>query len=181
MNIMTYIAKPKVFHPSSPEERDRAHAPRLRGRDHDAVRRLRTRLDHGGHHPGVLGAVDSAASRRQAVGHRLLVEDAGVLPARGARLQRRAWTHAGARHRRQRGQRRPDLHRRLGRRRLAVDRARPDVPCDPAQREPALRAREQRRLRADQRAVLGVGRPRLAQQEGRGQHDGGDRRRACWR
>ena len=53
---MTYIAKPKVHHPSLQEERDRADAPRLRRRDHDALRRLRPRLDHGRDHPGVLGA-----------------------------------------------------------------------------------------------------------------------------
>ena len=45
--------------PVAAEERDRADPPRLRRRDHDAVRRLRPRLDHRGHHPGVLGAVDS--------------------------------------------------------------------------------------------------------------------------
>ena len=93
---MTYIAKPKVHHPALPEERDRPDPARLRGRDHDALRRVRPRLDHRGDHPGVLGSVDPAAPRREAVGHRLLVEDAGLLPARGARVQRRARPDADA-------------------------------------------------------------------------------------
>ena len=80
--------------------------------------------------------------------------------------------------RRQRRQPRPHLHRHLGRRRFALDRPRPAVPRHPPQREHALRAREQRRLRPHQGPVLGVGRSRLAQQEGRGQHHGA-RSTAC--
>jgi hypothetical protein len=54
----------------------RLHPARLRGPDLDAVRRLRPRLDLGGDHPGLLGARHRAAPRGQALGHRLLVEDA---------------------------------------------------------------------------------------------------------
>ena len=60
------------------------------------------------------------------------------------------------------------LHRRLGRRRLAVDRAGPALPRHPPQREHALRAREQRRLRPHQGPVLGVGGHRVEVEEGRG-------------
>ena len=168
--------KPAVVHPGLQRNEIGLTRRDYEGSMTTLVRRLRTRLDHRGHRAGVLGTVDSAAPRRQALRHRLFVEDAGVLPERGARIQRRPWTHAGARDRRQRRQQRADLHRRVRRRRLAVDRARPALARDPAQREPALRPREQRRLRPDERAVLRVGRPRLAQQEGRGQHDGVDRR-----
>jgi hypothetical protein len=93
---MTYIAKPKVHHPSL-QKNDIG----LTRRDYEGAittlcAGLRARLHHGGHHPGVLGAVDSAAHGGEALGHRLLVEDAGLLPARGARLQQRARPHAGA-------------------------------------------------------------------------------------
>ena len=124
--------------PGCCRERARAHAPRLRGRDVDAVRRLRPRLDHGGDHPGVLGA---RHSRRTSVAklsrHRLLVEDDGLLRER----VRTASTPCTAACRRSRPARtprtRPDLHRRLGRRRFAVDRLRPVRARDPPQREHA--------------------------------------------
>ena len=38
---MTYIAKPKLHHPGTADQQARLHPPRLRGRDLDAVRRLR--------------------------------------------------------------------------------------------------------------------------------------------
>jgi 2-oxoglutarate ferredoxin oxidoreductase subunit beta len=72
---MTYIAKPKLHHPPCRSTR-RLHPPRLRRQDLDAVRRLRPRLDLGRDHPGLLGDGHRAAPRRQAVRHRLLVEDA---------------------------------------------------------------------------------------------------------
>ena len=96
----------------------------------------------------------------------LPVEDAGPLPARGARLQQRPRPHAGGGDRRQRRQRRPDHDRRLGRRRFVVDWVGTTVPRHPPQREHALHAREQRRLRPDQGPVLGVGRPGLHREEG---------------
>ncbi len=52
-------------------------------------------------------------------------------------------------------------------------------PRHPPQREPALRAREQRRLRPDQGQFSAAADQRLDQQEGRGQHDGAHRRRAA--
>ena len=113
--------------------------------------------------------------------HRLLVEDADLLRQRRARLQLGARAHAGDRHRRQRRQPRPDLHRHLGRRRFAVDRPRPAVPRHPPQRRHALRHREQRRLRPDQGPVLGVGRRRLEEQARRGRTAWRPSIRCCWR
>ena len=43
---MSFITKPQGPPPRPADERARAHAPRLRGRDVHAVRRLRPRLDH---------------------------------------------------------------------------------------------------------------------------------------
>ena len=176
---MTYIAKPKVYHPSLQKNEIGLTRRDYEGAITTLCAGLRSRFDHRRGDPGVLGVVDCAASRGQALGDRLLVEDARVFPARGARLQQRARPHAGGGHRCQRRQRRSALHRRLGRRRFAVDRPRPDVPRDSPQRQPALHPREQRRLRAHQGTVLGVGRQGLARQEGRGEHDGSHRRRAA--
>ena len=137
------------------EERARLHPPRLRRRHLDAVRRLRPRFDLGRDHPGVLRARRGAAPRRQAVGHRLLVEDADVFPRQLARLQQRARPHAVGADRRRARQPRPDLPRRFRRRRFGVDRPRP-VRARPApRREHGLHRREQRRVRPDQGPVLG--------------------------
>ena len=59
------------------------------------------------------------------------------------------------------------LHRRLRRRRHAVDRLRPVRARDPPQREHAVHDREQRRVRPDQGPVLGVRRHRHEVEEGR--------------
>ena len=67
----------------------------------------------------------------------------------------------------------------LGRRRFAVDRTRPALPRDSPQREYLVRAREQRRLRADQGAVLGVGRCRLEVEARRTERAAADRSRAA--
>ena len=69
----------------------------------------------------------------------------------------------------QRGQPPPALHRRLGRRRLALDRPRPARARHPPQPRHGLRHREQRRLRAHQGPVLGLGGRRLEVEEGRGE------------
>jgi hypothetical protein len=57
------------------------------------VRRLRARLDLGGHHPGLLGAGHRAAPRRQALGHRLQSKTPDYFLG-AARLQHRARPHA---------------------------------------------------------------------------------------
>ena len=122
---MTYLAKPKLHHPTLAKQQGRLHAARLRRQDLHAVRRLRPRLDLGGHHPGLLGARHRAAPRRQALGHRLQLEDARLFPRRLARLQHRARPHALGADRRQPRQPRAALPRRLRRRRLGLDRPRP--------------------------------------------------------
>jgi len=50
------------------------------------------------------------------------------------------------------------------------------VPRHPAQREHRLHSREQRRLRIDEGAILGVGGCRLDREKGPGQHHAGHRR-----
>ena len=91
---MTWIAKPKAASPDADQEQGRLHPARLRRQDLHAVRRLRARLDLGGHHPGLLGAGHRAAPRGQALGHRLLVQDADYFLGRQPRLQHRARAHA---------------------------------------------------------------------------------------
>ena len=105
--------------PQAADERARLHASRLRGLGLDALRRLRPRFDQRRDHPGLLRARPAAAPRRQALGHRLLVEDADLFPRPEPRLQQRARPHAVGADRRQPRQPRPHLSRRLRRRRLA--------------------------------------------------------------
>ena len=153
----------------------RLHAARLRGQDLDAVRGLRPRLDLGRDHPGLLGTRHRAAPRGQAVRHRLLVEDAGLLPRQLARLQLGARPHAVGADRREPRQPRPALPRRVGRRRLGLDRPRPVRAPDPARRQHDLHRREQRRVRPDQGPVLGHRRPGLEVQARRDQPRRADR------
>ena len=82
----------------------RAHGPRLRRRHVDAVRRLRSRLDHCRDRASVLRARHPAARCREDERHRLLVQDARVLHERVARLQLGARPHAVDRDRRERRQ-----------------------------------------------------------------------------
>ena len=91
---MTYLAKPKLHHPTLPKNRLGYTRRDYEGKISTLCAGLRPRLDHRGDHPGVLGARDRAAPRRQALGHRLLVEDARLLPRQLARLQQRARPHA---------------------------------------------------------------------------------------
>ncbi len=163
--------------PDPAAQQARLHAARLRRQDLDPVRRLRPRLDLGGAGPGLLGARHRAAPRRQAVGHRLLVEDARLLPRRLARLQHRARPHAVGADRREPREPRAAVPRRQRRRRLGVDRPRPVRACDAARRQHDLHRREQRRLRPDQGPVLGDRRPGQQEQEGRGQQRHRDRPR----
>ena len=93
-------------HPASQE--DQPHRPRARHlprqQDH-AVRRLRAQRHLRAHHRRVLRAGHGSEAGHQAVRHRLLEQDAGLLPRRLARLQRRARPHAVGRDRRAAGQR----------------------------------------------------------------------------
>ena len=164
---MTYIAKPKLHHPTLPKNALGFTRRDYEGKVSHAVRRLRPRLDLGGADPGLLGARHRAAPRRQAVGHRLLVEDARLLPRQLARLQHRARPHALGADRRQPRQPRAAVPGRLRRRRLGVDRPRPVRARDAPRREHDLHRREQRRLRPHQGPVLGHGRPGQQVEEGR--------------
>src|SRR5205085_4144369 len=80
--------------PRAAQEQARLHAPRLRRRRVDALRGLRARLDLVRDHPGVLRARRCAASGREALRHRLFVEDTDLLPGQFARLQQRARAYA---------------------------------------------------------------------------------------
>ena len=159
--IMTYIAKPKFHHPALPKNAlgytHRDYEGKIStlcaGCGHDSI----TAVDHR----GLLRAVDRAAPRGEDFRHRLLVEDHRLFPQRLARLQLGARPHAVGADRRQSRQPRPDLSRRLGRRRLRLDRARPVRARDAARRQHGLHRREQRRVRPDQGPVLGHRRPRL--------------------
>jgi 2-oxoglutarate ferredoxin oxidoreductase subunit beta len=52
---MTYLAKPRLHHPTLPANKLGFHAARLRREDIDPVRRLRPRFDLGGAGAGLLG------------------------------------------------------------------------------------------------------------------------------
>ena len=170
VDVMTYIAKPKFHHPALPKnELGYTHrdyegtvSTLCAGCGHD--------FDHGVDHRGLLRTLDRAAPGGEDFRHRLLVEDAGLFPRQLARLQFRARPHAVGAHRRQSRQPRPDLSRRVGRRRLRLDRLRPVRACDAPRRQHGLHRREQRRVRPDQGPVLRHRRPRLENQARRHQH-----------
>ena len=152
---MTYIAKPRLHHPKLP-----TNALGYTRRDYEGA--VSTLCAGCGHdfdqcrdHPGLLRAEPAAASDRQALRHRLLVEDADLFSRQVARLQQRARAHAVGVDRRQPRQSRARLSRHLRRRRFGLDRARPVRALHPPRRQHGLHRREQRRLRPDQGAVLG--------------------------
>ena len=77
---MSYIAKPKVAHPGLAKKQSRSYPARLRGHCVHVVRRVRTRLGNGGHHPGSIRVRRYRATQAgQDERHRLFVEDAGLL------------------------------------------------------------------------------------------------------
>ena len=80
--------------PDPAEEQARLHAPRLRGQGQHPVRRLRPRLHQRRADPGLLGARHPAAPRRQALRHRLQLQDPRLLPRQQPRLQHRPRPHA---------------------------------------------------------------------------------------
>ena len=172
---MTYIAKPRLHHPKLP-----TNALGYTHRDYEgAVSTLCAGCGHDSISAAIIQAcfelIVAAAPHRQAVRHRLLVEDADLFPRPVARLQQRARAHAVGADRRQPRQPRPDLSRRLGRRRLGLDRPRPVRALHPPRRQHGLHRREQRRLRADQGPVLGDRRQGLEGQARRRQHRLADR------
>ena len=159
--VMTYIAKPKFHHPALPKN--------ALGYTHRDYEGSVSTLCAGCGHDSITGAiiqacfelVDRAAPGGKDLRHRLLVEDANLFPRQLARLQLGARPHAVGADRRQPRQPRPDLHGRVGRRRLRLDRDRPVRPCPTAWRQHGVHRREQRRVRAHQGPVLGDRRPRL--------------------
>ena len=86
---MPSIVKPAVTHPGLRAQRARPHRPRLRGRRcrRSAPAAATTRSPRRSCRRSA--SCDAAAHDRQALRHRLLVEDADLLRARRARLQRR--------------------------------------------------------------------------------------------
>ena len=139
------------------------------------MRRLRPRFDQRGDRARLLQPGTAAASHRQALRHRLFIQDADLFPRRVARLQLGAWPHAVGADRRQPGEPRPDLSRRVRRRRQRLDRHRPVRAHHAARREHDLHRREQRRVRPDQGAVLRHLRPRRQEPPRRREQRRGDR------
>ena len=156
-------------------ESNRSRTADLQGRQDDAVRRLRPQRDLRAHHRRLLRDGHRSQAGRQAVGHRLLEQEPGVLPRRLARLQRGARPHAVGRHRRDAGQPQADRHRHQRRRRHRRDRHRPVRAPDAPQPADHLHHRGQRLLRPDQGAVLADRRSRLEAEDRRGQRPAADR------
>ena len=140
----------------------------------DVLPARRTRLGDRRARAGHVGARGAAPPRGEDERHRLLVQDDRVFHEAVARLQLRARAHAVGRVRRERRESRAHVHRRLGRRRFSVDRARPALSCDPAERAHAVRDREQRRVRPHQGSVFGVSGYWLDVEEGRRQRSTAD-------
>ena len=165
--VMTYIAKPKLHHPSL--VKNKAGFTR---RDYEGAV---STLCAGCGHDSISAAIIQACYEldilphqvAKLVGHRLLVQGADLLRGREPRLQHRARPHAVGDDRRQPRQPRPDLHGRVGRRRFGLDRARTVRPHHAARRQHDLHRHEQRRVRPHQGPVLGHRRQGLDQQEGR--------------
>ncbi len=155
-----------------------SHRPRthhLQGRQDDALRRLRPQRDFRAHHRRVLRDGRRSDAGRQAVGHRLLEQEPGVLPRRLARLQRRPRPDAVGRHRRDARQQEADRDRHQRRRRHRRDRHRPVRAPDAPQPADHLHHRGQRLLRPDQGPVLADGRRRLEAEDRRRQRPAADR------
>ena len=162
--------------PRAAEEQARLHAPRLRGRGLDAVRRLRPRLDHA---PRSSRPASSSICRRTA---------SPSSPASAAR-RRRPTYFLGNSHGFN------SVHGRMPSVLTGANLANRDLiylgvsgdgdsasiglgqfaHCDPPRREHGLHRREQRRVRPDQGAVLGDRRQGLEEQERRGQQRRADR------
>ena len=123
--VMTYIAKPKLHHPTL-----QANKVGYTRRDYEGrISTLCAGCGHdsiiGRHRAGLLGTRHRAAPRGQALGHRLQQQDARLLPGRQPRLQHRARPHAQRADRRQPGQPRTAVPGRQRRRRLGQHRPGP--------------------------------------------------------
>ncbi len=158
---MTYIVKPKFHHPALPK-----NALGFTHRDYEGS--VSTLCAGCGHdfdlrrdHRGVFRTRAGAASCREALRHRLFVQDADLLPRPVAWFQFGARAHAVGAHRREPRQPRPHLSRCLRRRRQRLDRSRSVRTRDPAWRQHGLYRGEQRRIWPHQGPVLRHRRPRL--------------------
>ena len=164
---MTYPAKPKLHHPTLPKNKVGFTAPRLRGqglaRCAPAAATTRSRaaliqafweLDIQPHRVAKLSGIGCSSKTPDY----FLGNSHGFNTVHG-RMPSRP-------HRRQPRQPRPDLPRRLRRRRLGLDRPRPVRARHAPRREHDLHPREQRRLRPDQGPVLGHRRQGLARRRG---------------
>src|SRR6476660_4535038 len=106
---MTYLTKPKLHHPSLPK-----NALGYTRRDYEGA--IST-LCAGCGHDSISAAIIQACfeldlpPHRNAVGNRLLLKDADLLPRQLARVQQRAWPHALGADRRESGQPRSHLSR----------------------------------------------------------------------
>ena len=163
---MTYIAKPKLHHPDLPK-----NALGFTRRDYEGAV---STLCAGCGHDSISAAIVQACFELDSPPHRIAklsgIGCSSKTPTyflgASARLQLRAWPHAVGADRRQPRQPRPDLSRRVGRRRFRLDRHRPVRPCHAARREHDLHRREQRRVRPDQGPVLGHRRQGLEVKKG---------------
>ena len=153
--------------PRPEDEPARPAEGRLRGGEVDPLPRLRPRRHHEADRQRLLRDGDRAPPRREVLGDRLLLEDAGLLPEPRLGLQRRPRPDALGRDRRARRELRARRHRRLGRRRHGLDRHRAVRPPRPPEHAARLHRRGQRRLRPDEGAVLGDGRRRREAEERR--------------
>ena len=148
---------------------------RLRGGEVDPLPRLRPRRHHEADRHRLLRDGRRAAPGREVLGHRLLLEDARLLPEPRVGLQRRPRPDAVRRDGRAPRESRARRHRRLGRRRHRLDRHRAVRPPRAAEHAARLRRREQRRLRPHEGAVLRDGRRRLHAEGGRRERPRPDR------
>ena len=170
------MTTPTLSGPGAGEE-DQPDQPRTRDlprRQDHALRRVRPQRHLRAHRRGLLRDGRAAGARHQAVGHRLLEQEPGVLPRRVARLQLGPRPHAGRGDRRRAGQQAPDAHWRQRRRRYRRHRRGPVRPPDAPQHPDHLHRREQRLLRPDEGPAVADGRPRVEAQERRGQRPAAD-------
>ncbi len=139
--------KPKI-------NRTRLDRHRLPRRQDHALRRLRPQRHFRAHHRRLLRNGHRARARHQDVGHRLLVQEPGLLHEPVAQLQHRPRTYAFGHHRRSAGQCEDSRARRQRRRRHRVHRHRAVRSPHAAQYPDDLHHRRQRRVRPYQGPVL---------------------------
>ena len=158
---MTYLAKPKLHHPTCRRTRSASRAATTRARSRRCAPAAGTTRSarRSSRRAGSSTIQPHRVAKLSGIGCSSKTPD--LLPRPVPRLQHRARAHALGAHGRQPRQPRPDLPRRLGRRRLGLHRPGPVRPRHAPRREHDLHRREQRRLRPHQGPVLRHRRPRL--------------------